>query len=71
MRFKLIKEDDKHSKARLGLIKTANGTIKNSYFYASWNIGTVKGVHQHELIKDTLAQIILREYLPSIFKTWT
>ena len=58
MRFKLIKEDDK-SKARLGKIETANGTIKTPIFMPVGTAGTVKGLHQHELMEDSLAQIIL------------
>ena len=58
MRFKLIKEDDK-SKARLGKIETAHGTIKTPIFMPVGTAGTVKGLHQHELMEDSLAQIIL------------
>ncbi|MAU37142.1 MAG: tRNA guanosine(34) transglycosylase Tgt [Flavobacteriales bacterium] len=58
MRFKLIKEDDK-SKARLGKIETENGTIKTPIFMPVGTAGTVKGLHQHELMEDSLAQIIL------------
>ena len=58
MRFKLIKEDDK-SKARLGKIETAHGTIKTPIFMPVGTAGTVKGIHQHELMEDSLAQIIL------------
>ena len=58
MNFKLLKEDAK-SKARLGEIQTAHGTIKTPIFMPVGTGGTVKGVHQHELLEDTLAQIIL------------
>ena len=58
MRFKLIKEDEK-SKARLGEIETDHGTIKTPVFMPVGTAGTVKGIHQHELIEDSLAQIIL------------
>ena len=58
MKFTLIKEDQK-SKARLGEIETAHGIIKTPIFMPVGTAGTVKGVHQHELIEDTLAQIIL------------
>jgi len=58
MKFKLLKQD-KQSKARLGEIKTAHGIIKTPIFMPVGTSATVKGVHQHELIEDTLAQIIL------------
>ena len=58
MHFKLLKED-KQSKARLGEIKTENGKINTPIFMPVGTAGTVKGIHQHELIEDTLAQIIL------------
>jgi len=58
MNFKIIKED-KNSKARLGEITTAHGKIKTPIFMPVGTAGTVKGVHQHELLEDTLAKIIL------------
>ena len=58
MEFKLLKEDNK-SKARLGEIKTKHGIIKTPIFMPVGTVGTVKGIHHHELIEDTLAQIIL------------
>ena len=58
MKFTLLKQD-KESKARLGVINTAHGKIKTPIFMPVGTTGTVKGVHQHELIEDTLAQIIL------------
>ena len=58
MKFTLLKED-KQSKARLGEIETAHGKIKTPIFMPVGTAGTVKGVHQHELVEDTLAQIIL------------
>ena len=58
MKFTLLKED-KESKARLGEIQTAHGVIKTPIFMPVGTAGTVKGIHQHELIEDTLAQIIL------------
>ncbi len=58
MNFKLLKEDNK-SKARLGIITTEHGTIKTPIFMPVGTSGTVKGIHQHELKEDTLAQIIL------------
>ena len=58
MKFKLIKTDI-NSKARLGEIKTANGIINTPIFMPVGTAGTVKGVHQHDLEEDSLAQIIL------------
>lgn len=56
MKFKLEIQDQK---ARAGLITTAHGTIETPIFMPVGTLGTVKGVHQHELIEDTKAQIIL------------
>ncbi len=58
MKFKILKEDEK-SKARLGEIKTAHGKIKTPIFMPVGTAGSVKTVHQHELLKDTKSQIIL------------
>lgn len=58
MKFDLLKTDKK-SKARLGEIKTAHGKIQTPIFMPVGTSGTVKGVHQHELLEDTKAQIIL------------
>ncbi len=58
MKFDLIKIDKK-SKARLGEIKTAHGKIQTPIFMPVGTAGTVKGVHQHELLEDSKAQIIL------------
>ena len=58
MDFKLIKKDSA-SKARLGELTTAHGKIQTPIFMPVGTAATVKGVHQHELDKDTQAQIIL------------
>ena len=58
MKFRLLKADPK-SKARLAEIKTEHGNIKTPTFMPVGTAGTVKGVHHHELVEDTLAQIIL------------
>ncbi len=58
MKFQLLKEDKK-SKARLGKIKTCHGEIKTPIFMPVATAGTIKGVHQHDIDKDTLSQIIL------------
>ena len=58
MTFTLLNQD-KESKARLGEIQTAHGKIKTPIFMPVGTSGTVKGVHQYELLKDTRAQIIV------------
>ena len=58
MDFKLIKKDNA-SKARLGELTTAHGKIQTPIFMPVGTAATVKGVHQHEVDKDTQAQIIL------------
>ena len=47
------------SKARAGLITTDHGTIETPIFMPVGTLGSVKGVHQHELRDDIKAQIIL------------
>jgi queuine tRNA-ribosyltransferase len=58
MDFKLIKKDS-DSKARLGEVTTAHGKIQTPIFMPVGTAATVKGVHQHEIEKDTQAHIIL------------
>jgi len=58
MKFDLLKTD-KASNARIGEIQTAHGKIQTPIFMPVGTAGTVKGVHQHELVEDTKAQIIL------------
>jgi queuine tRNA-ribosyltransferase len=58
MNFKL-QEQDKFSKARAGEIETAHGKIQTPIFMPVGTAGTVKAVHQHELVNDIQAQIIL------------
>lgn len=58
MEFKLVGED-KGSKARAGVLKTAHGEIKTPIFMPVGTAGTVKAVHQRELKEDIQAQIIL------------
>ncbi len=50
---------DSQSKARAGLIETAHGPIETPIFMPVGTAGTVKAVHQHELVNDIGAQIIL------------
>ena len=45
--------------ARAGLITTDHGTIETPIFMPVGTVGTVKGVHMHELADDIRAQIIL------------
>jgi len=58
MKF-ILKQKDLKSKARLGEIQTDHGNIETPIFMPVATSGSVKGVHQHELVKDTKAQIIL------------
>ena len=58
MKFDL-KITDPKSKARAGVITTDHGTIETPIFMPVGTVGTVKGVHQHEIEKDTQAHIIL------------
>ena len=58
MKFDLIKKDI-HSNARIGKITTPHGEINTPIFMPVGTAGTVKGVHQHELLEDSGAEIIL------------
>ena len=58
MHFKLNKKDSA-TKARLGELTTAHGKIQTPIFMPVGTAATVKGVHQHEIDKDTQAPIIL------------
>lgn len=58
MKFTL-QAKDKQSKARAGHIETGHGTIQTPIFMPVGTAGTVKAVHQHELVDDIKAQIIL------------
>ena len=58
MKFELLKTD-KNSKARIGEIETSHGKIQTPVFMPVGTAGTVKGVHQHELVEDSKAEIIL------------
>ena len=50
---------DPDTRARAGTIQTAHGDIQTPIFMAVGTLGTVKGVHTHELTEDVRAQIIL------------
>jgi queuine tRNA-ribosyltransferase len=58
MHFELRHTDPK-SRARVGLLHTDHGTIETPIFMPVGTVGSVKGVHQHELADDIKAQIIL------------
>ena len=58
MKFTLQAKDSQ-SNARAGLMETAHGTIATPIFMPVGTAGTVKAVHQHELVSDIHAQIIL------------
>ena len=50
MKFNLAAQDP-HSKARAGEITTERGTIQTPIFMPVGTAGTVKSVHQHELVE--------------------
>ena len=50
---------DAQSSARAGTLQLAHGTVKTPIFMPVGTLGTVKAVHQRELIADIQAQIIL------------
>ena len=54
-----LQQTDANSKARAGVMETAHGKIETPIFMPVGTVGTVKGLHQHELTEDVQAQIIL------------
>jgi len=54
-----IKNCDKDSAARCGVISTAHGEIETPVFMPVGTQGTVKGINQRDLADDARAQIIL------------
>ena len=58
MKYELI-STDKSSNARAGVIHTDHGSIETPIFMPVGTLGSVKGVHMHELEEDIKAQIIL------------
>lgn len=58
LEFKLT-HTDIASKARRGQLKTDHGVIETPIFMPVGTIGTVKGIHQQELIDEVKAEIIL------------
>jgi queuine tRNA-ribosyltransferase len=55
----ILEHQDKDTKARTGTVTTDHGEIKTPIFMPVGTVGTVKGVHQHELRDDIKADIIL------------
>lgn len=58
MFFNLLQKDPQ-SNARAGILQTDHGTIETPIFMPVGTAGTVKAVHQRELVEDIKAQIIL------------
>ncbi len=58
MNFELIKTDTQ-TKARIGKITTDHGEILTPIFMPVGTVGSVKAVHQRDLVNDIKAQIIL------------
>jgi len=58
MKFTL-QATDSLTRARAGTMETAHGTIETPIFMPVGTAGTVKAVHQRELVQDIQAQIIL------------
>ena len=58
MKFKILSKDTQ-SKARTGTIQLERGTINTPIFMPVGTLGTVRGVHQSELINDIKSEIIL------------
>ncbi len=58
MKFQLTTTDSKSS-ARAGILHTAHGEIHTPIFMPVGTAGSVKAVHQRELVKDVHAEIIL------------
>lgn len=57
--FFQLQATDPGSDARAGLLTTDHGQIETPIFMPVGTLGTVKGVHLHELLDDIKAQIIL------------
>ena len=58
MRFNII-HSDIETKARVGELITPHGKIETPIFMPVGTLGSVKGIHQYELVNDIKAQIIL------------
>lgn len=57
--FQLQHTDTSGTSARVGIIDTFHGQIETPIFMPVGTVGSVKGVHLHELTDDIKAQIIL------------
>ena len=57
-KFELL-HSDSSSRARVGKVTTAHGEIITPVFMPVGTLGTVKGIHQHELETEIKARIIL------------
>lgn len=66
MDFELVHTDE-CTHARAGVITTDHGKIQTPIFMPVGTVASVKAVHQRELRDDIKAQIILGEYLSSVF----
>jgi queuine tRNA-ribosyltransferase len=58
MKFEII-SIDKQTGARAGELHTDRGAVQTPIFMPVGTVGSVKGVHQPELVNDVKAQIIL------------
>ncbi len=58
MQFTIHKQDPQ-SQARTGSLTTSHGTIQTPIFMPVGTLGTVKAIHQRELIQDLNTEIIL------------
>ena len=58
MKFEILSKDP-NSKARTGKIKLERGSINTPIFMPVGTLGTVRGIHQSELIDDIKSEIIL------------
>ena len=54
-----LKKTDASSNARAGILHTDHGDIATPIFMPVGTVGSVKAVHQHELVSDIDAEIIL------------
>ena len=54
-----LQHTDPNCQARAGLLTTDHGQIQTPIFMPVGTLGTVKGVHTHEIKEDVKAQIIL------------
>ncbi len=54
-----IPATDKNSKARAGVLETDHGRIHTPIFMPVGTVGSVKAIHQRDLVSDIKAQIIL------------